>query len=810
MALSAKFEADFQTFYAAVDQANVKLAGFEAGGSKVSTQLTRMANSLAGTSMIRDASLMVEAVERVGGVSKLTEAELAKCAAQATQAAEKLVAMGEKVPPGMRAIANETKDVTKEHGALRDMVGNVAAGFVAMFTARAAVNFVKDVIEEASAMKDLSAQTHINVEELQLLGGSMKDFGVDTETLGKGLFGLSRRIAVGDDSVARALAVMGLSLKDVDGLNGAELFLKIEDGLATLQGGLRDTTASDLFGSKLGMAMAGASEGIRTTYDEAKKLNDVMGKDAVDAADKFGESIERADRNLHAMALNMIGPVAEGFNVLTDAANKGASKWEIFVAMAKDFAASNTATGASATHLATLLDHLNQKTDANAKATTAAGAAHGAAAPQVDAHAAALQFMATLERNAGAELDAEQLRNLAHLKDIGQLNAENAGHIGVNSAAFAKYKEHLQAAEEATKKMADATAEIASSGEGWRGTLAKINPEIAEQVRGYLSAGVSATSLGVAYKLTATELSSLTRANAEHAKAIEIEKHAVVAVTALWNDYREINVRATGTVLQVEKAQLEAWASELTARLNAAGIETSRFSDALGAVVQAKTRAMMENTAELAAYNSDIYRQSLEDIATKAEASYARAVSSSTGFNEKAIQHFAQVAEAARYAATNWAESFESAAEKATAAVVSSTEQQAAALNRTMPVQALAGGGRVMVGDTTNEERMGIVATNRNALDWRGQPARAMGGPVSGGQAYTVGEQGPELFIPKGGGTIVPNGGGGGGVVLQAGAVVINYPIMNDPRAKMELGQLVGDSIMERLRAAGMRVPSRA
>lgn len=38
---------------------------------------------------------------------------------------------------------------------------------------------------------------------------------------------------------------------------------------------------------------------------------------------------------------------------------------------------------------------------------------------------------------------------------------------------------------------------------------------------------------------------------------------------------------------------------------------------------------------------------------------------------------------------------------------------------------------------------------------------RAMGGPVSQGQPYMVGERGPELFVPRGGGTIVPNGGGG-------------------------------------------------
>jgi lambda family phage tail tape measure protein len=36
-------------------------------------------------------------------------------------------------------------------------------------------------------------------------------------------------------------------------------------------------------------------------------------------------------------------------------------------------------------------------------------------------------------------------------------------------------------------------------------------------------------------------------------------------------------------------------------------------------------------------------------------------------------------------------------------------------------------------------------------------PARAMGGPVTGNSAYLVGERGPELFVPRMSGTIIPN-----------------------------------------------------
>lgn len=47
-------------------------------------------------------------------------------------------------------------------------------------------------------------------------------------------------------------------------------------------------------------------------------------------------------------------------------------------------------------------------------------------------------------------------------------------------------------------------------------------------------------------------------------------------------------------------------------------------------------------------------------------------------------------------------------------------------------------------------------------------PGRAVGGPVSAGRPYMVGENGPELFVPSAGGSIQPNGRmGAGGVTIN-------------------------------------------
>ena len=48
---------------------------------------------------------------------------------------------------------------------------------------------------------------------------------------------------------------------------------------------------------------------------------------------------------------------------------------------------------------------------------------------------------------------------------------------------------------------------------------------------------------------------------------------------------------------------------------------------------------------------------------------------------------------------------------------------------------------------------------------------RAAGGPVTGGQAYQVGEFGPEMFVPSGSGSIRPGGGGGQTIINLNGII---------------------------------------
>ena len=80
-----------------------------------------------------------------------------------------------------------------------------------------------------------------------------------------------------------------------------------------------------------------------------------------------------------------------------------------------------------------------------------------------------------------------------------------------------------------------------------------------------------------------------------------------------------------------------------------------------------------------------------------------------------------------------------------------------------------------------------------------GIPQRAIGGPVSAGQPYMVGERGPELFVPGANGNIVPNNAMGG---VQVGSINITVENTGDqlsPAAQKQIANQVQGIVMSTL-----------
>ena len=78
----------------------------------------------------------------------------------------------------------------------------------------------------------------------------------------------------------------------------------------------------------------------------------------------------------------------------------------------------------------------------------------------------------------------------------------------------------------------------------------------------------------------------------------------------------------------------------------------------------------------------------------------------------------------------------------------------------------------VSLGDKFRASLVGQFVYAEGQFAPENAPGRAAGGSVMGGQAYRVGEFGPETFIPSGSGSIRPDNGAGSGVTIIMNGVI--------------------------------------
>ena len=79
-----------------------------------------------------------------------------------------------------------------------------------------------------------------------------------------------------------------------------------------------------------------------------------------------------------------------------------------------------------------------------------------------------------------------------------------------------------------------------------------------------------------------------------------------------------------------------------------------------------------------------------------------------------------------------------------------------------------------------------------------GAPGKAVGGPVSPGRAYLIGERGPELFVPTASGRIAPSAGAERGREVRV-SISINAPAGGEARALAQSSRQVARAVKQAL-----------
>lgn len=289
MALTAKFVADFSSFYEATQKAEVSLKGFDAQANKVNASVNRMADQFSGRKLIQEATLMSAAIEKIGGASNLTEKELAQVSAKAGEAVAKLRQIGEKVPADLQALANQAKPIAGTFDTMKSAVMGAAGALGIAFGGTAIVNAIKAQIgaalEYADQLSNLSASTSISVQGLQRLESIGVTSGVSMQTLAGAVETLQRKL---DDQAAKgAIRQMGLDYAYIRSLSPENQFLELAKAISKIEDPVARANAGAAIFGKQWSAIAPA---LKQDVDKIIKSVKTMSDEQVAALDASGDA----------------------------------------------------------------------------------------------------------------------------------------------------------------------------------------------------------------------------------------------------------------------------------------------------------------------------------------------------------------------------------------------------------------------------------------------------------------------------------------------------------------------------------------
>lgn len=572
--VTGKLLADFTSFYDATQKAVVELRTMESGASTVESRLNKMADSLSGRKLVADATLMVEAVERIGGVSKLTAAELARVSAQAGQASEKLRAIGKDVPPGLQKIADAGKDVNSSFTTIGGTVAKLAGAFGITFSIGAVVQFGRSILDTAESLVKLSNQTGIAIDDLQRLEAVAAANGNTLDDLTGAALKLQTTLA--NPKAQAVIREMGIDFQALKAAEPYEQLRMIAEGFKTIEGNAEQVTAAtDLFGDKLGREILPT---LRSEFDKLAQSATVSGDATVRALEAASSALDRFMTSAKNAAVGTAGAIVLAGEAITD---RG------LFATLKDYATSGT-----------FENFFKKMVALGVAAKTTAPAVAAVKPPPIDPLTAYEDEMQALA-DAYVNLTERQRANIQAGDAAGKSATEIAGKLDLSVDIVQMYINALKDSDAAQKKattsaaqLAESQAELDSAGQGWKGTLEGINGATQAAVRYYLEAGVSQKALGDVYGLTATQVKAVEAALKAETDALKEEAKSIKEVAALWRDAQEEKIARTATANEAQIAAINRWFAEEVAKLDQSNLNYQTHYDTLEAIAADKLAAV--------------------------------------------------------------------------------------------------------------------------------------------------------------------------------------------------------------------------
>lgn len=191
--------------------------------------------------------------------------------------------------------------------------GLVAGLSIGLFT-----KGIKAALDYAGSLGEVAQQLGVTTRDLQVFRFAAGQVGIKQEELEKGLGRLTitlGQVAAGARAPAKALDAIGLSVKDLAGLDTGAAFRKIADGLEKIPDrAQRAAVEVALFGragGKLDNLLAGGSGAINELSIAAEKLGIVLSDEQIAKADETADKLDALKTVLSARIAGVVADNAD-------------------------------------------------------------------------------------------------------------------------------------------------------------------------------------------------------------------------------------------------------------------------------------------------------------------------------------------------------------------------------------------------------------------------------------------------------------------------------------------------------------------
>jgi hypothetical protein len=288
----------------------------------VQRQLSKIEQAYSGRDIIQQATLTADAIDKIGGTSKLTRDELERAGNVAKEAADKMKALGQDVPQKLEALAQSAAKPASAFELISGKVMALGATLAATFTVGAVVNAIERTGEWAGHVDDLSKKMGVSYEAIQRLDFAAKQNGQTIDGVSTAVTQLSKHLVNSDTGAVAALDRLGLSFDQLKAMSPDQAFIAVGNAIDKLPSKYEQNATSLALLGRSGAELISMFHSLQEDMGRAVVVSD----DVIKAGDKLGDSWDALKGTGTALMATTLAPLAPLFDKAAEAAGRLAQR----------------------------------------------------------------------------------------------------------------------------------------------------------------------------------------------------------------------------------------------------------------------------------------------------------------------------------------------------------------------------------------------------------------------------------------------------------------------------------------------------